>query len=121
MDKVYTLLHGRLGNILFETAVGLSYAKRYNKELHLAIKFNDKRTTPVQNYELFSKQFKVDSCVQIGQYTKIVESDYKKIPNFLPKYDGSVILDGYFQSEIYFDIPYVKSVFRIDSEIKKNI
>lgn len=117
-DKVITMIYGRLGNILFEIGAGLSYAKRTNKEFHVVNK--DYKLTPFNNYPCFYSKYKEKTPDMFRRELYCVWTcDHNKRAVTIPYLNGNVILDGYFQSEKYLDVDFVRNEFRIDDGERK--
>lgn len=109
-NNCISLLYGRLGNILFQLAAGLSYSKKYKKEFHCIIKNKD--ITPYSEYKFFAEMFPAENIVKCSRYCVIKEDQYN-IPKQLKPVKGNVLLDGYFQSDIYIDKEYIRELFAI--------
>ena len=87
--------NGRLGNNLFQIAATISYADKH-------------KMTPVFPPWKYSKIFKIPmncSPLKEGQFTRFEENGFHFTE--IPKIQN-VILNGYFQSEKYFNIPLIK-------------
>lgn len=102
MDYVTIDIKGGLGNQLFQLVTAYVYGLDHNKHLQVAKKerspsvFNSRTTywdTVFKNIEAIDKRFPINS-----RYTQ---------PGFayreIPKFNGNVALDGYFQSYKFFD------------------
>ncbi len=101
-DKVTVNLKGGLGNQLFQILAGYNYAKVHDKEFF--IDYNNKfhasqgNTPSTYKNNLFENipENKIDSSFNLYNEPSF---EYNKIP-FI---DGNVLLEGYFQSDYYFD------------------
>jgi hypothetical protein len=117
---VYSALKGRIGNNLFQIAAGLSLAKQNDSEFAAYVQnimlpepdncllkdyleqFNE---TVLRNIRLIDK-------IQPG----IVKYD-ETAPSYYPiSYHPDILIDGYFQSEKYFDRELIRETFRIDEK-----
>lgn len=102
MNKCYVQLLGGLGNQLFQIACGFAYSKKHNKELYL---YTGGWTAhqgkhPMQYEHTIFKNFKFCSSLE-GQIQEYNESKFNYIE--IPKYDGNVLLSGFYQSLKYFN------------------
>tara|TARA_R110002167_G_scaffold83186_1_gene226314 strand:- start:315 stop:1100 length:786 start_codon:yes stop_codon:yes gene_type:complete len=124
MDIVSIQLQGGLGNQMFQIATTCAYAKRYN----LTPKFDFNRC--VTSHQGFSSQKYLNNL-----FKNLTDLDISKI-NFnnyfkeqkhsftpIPKYNNNLFLDGYFQSEKYFnDFKIdIKNIFKLDEKYHKKI
>lgn len=103
MNDCYVDLMGRLGNQLFQAATGYEYAKNHNKSLKLnytnCVKFGFNLDRSGNCYsETIFKNFTFQSPIGSMNYIQENAIDF---PN-IPAHDGSVVLNGYFQSLEYF-------------------
>jgi hypothetical protein len=100
MSIVSTRLMGGLGNYLFQISAAYSISKRDNKEL--ICDYSD-HMVPHKPYSEYTNNIfnKIKFTNGIGPHTPIGESgfNYSEIPHV----DGNVRLNGYFQSEKYFN------------------
>jgi hypothetical protein len=135
--SLFTILHGRIGNLLFELAAGLKVAKDNNADC----KFYPKKTDQYRNYKEYIESNNLletifrklkDNYISIeldasrdynkketGVYKygfKGEHSIYKEIP-----YTENMILFGHFQNEKYFYKKQVFEYFGIYDEIKEEI
>lgn len=116
----------RLGNIMFQIGAYLTYAKRYNRALFLAINEYDKRKLKeYRNYFELLDRFKFLDIKElhhkyknIGFYAETPKFDYEPIPDAS---NDIVSLVGYWQNEDYFDKDLVKEFFRPSEEYKNLI
>ena len=98
---IYIKLDGRLGNNLFQIAAGVSLAKK----LSVAYK-----AVPLDKE--YADQFKQSIFRKI---------DFQEtFPENLPL-QSDMIIDGFFQSEKYFDKELVRALFEIDEDIRSYI
>ena len=115
MDKISIKLCGGLGNFLFEIATAYAYAKRYNKKLVLdkddAVVIHKKIDTYTDNILSNCKEY--FSSEKFGG-TQFNEQGFHYTE--IPKINGNVYLNGYFQSAKYFDDADIKSLFRYSQE-----
>ena len=97
MNKCYVQLVGGLGNQLFQIACGFAYSKKYNKELYLYVdRWNAHQGNHPSQYEnTIFKNFKFCSSLD-GQIEEYNEPKFNYIE--IPKYDGNVLLSGFYQS-----------------------
>lgn len=122
---VRVLLKGRIGNNLFQIAAGASLAKLNNTE---ACFYTGDYYAPFpDNCSLYEylQQFKSNILRNVTikdgvpEYTEIFEEAgfaYQPIP-----YNPDSLVEGFFQSERYFDKATVKNIFEIDAESKAYI
>ena len=95
-------LKGGLGNYLFQIAAAFSYSKKYNKKLL----FNSSDVYVVhKNIDHYMDN--IFSKLTFQNHTEKYDRNYLE-PSFnyneIPYFDGSICLDGYFQSDKYFSI-----------------
>jgi hypothetical protein len=101
-NKVTINLKGGLGNQLFQILAGYNYAKIYNKEFFIDYnnKFHASQGNHPSTYKdnLYEKipENKIDNSFNLYNEQSF---EYNKIP-FI---EGNVLLEGYFQSNNYFD------------------
>lgn len=111
---IYTYLGGRLGNCLFEIAVGASLAKRMNvpfKALTCSSIDMPEYVEPFRQSILRN----IDFSDEYPKNQKIYqEPDFAYGP--LPE-ETDLLLKGCFQSEKYFDEELVRELFSIDTEM----
>ena len=122
---VYSALKGRIGNNLFQIAAGISLAKQNNTDFAACIQ---NIMLPEPDYCLLSKyltQFKDNILRNIILLNEIPQGSIKYNEqefSYDPiKYENNILLDGYFQSEKYFDGNLIKNIFSIDETTKKYI
>jgi len=117
------LLNGRLGNNMFQIAAGASLAKKHNVPVCF---YAGDHVTPDKTSLLdFLEQFRstilrnvtiepgIPECAEV-----VKEQQFAYTP--IPFVDNSRI-EGFFQSEKYFDTDEVKRIFEIDSESRDYI
>ena len=122
MDKnISVKLKGGLGNFMFQISAAYSYSLEYKKEL--LININDVYSVHknVSHYydNIFSKLEFTTSFKPCDENFFEPFFSYQKIPFF----DGSVCIDGYFQSEKYFinHKNQVLDLFEIDKKTKRKL
>jgi hypothetical protein len=115
---VYSILKGRIGNNLFQIAIGLSFANKNNDDF---IAYIPKFVLPEpDNCYLrdYLKQFENNILRNIKFTEKlppIVDEYQEKTHTFTPiQYQNNILLNGYFQSEKYFNKTLIKELFSID-------
>jgi hypothetical protein len=90
---------GRYGNVLFELATTIAYAKRHNLEFTVPVHTDDPFWAPVYYTHLANPNFNPsleEVILEEKQY------NYKELSFEESWRDKNIILDGYFQSEKYF-------------------
>ncbi|MEK6829645.1 MAG: alpha-1,2-fucosyltransferase [Nanoarchaeota archaeon] len=101
MDKVSISLQGGLANNLFQIACAYSYGKKYSKELILLNQKKGIVHNSISSYrDSVLKDFYFFDTYNLSNFKGLRESQF--CYNELPKIDGNIVLDGYFQSEKYF-------------------
>lgn len=121
MDKVTIKLQGGLGNYLFQIAVTYSYAKEYNKTPLFSADKAIRVHKPINVYR--------DNILRKINFNGDINGTYKTYnePKFsyseIPNIDGSVFLDGYYQSEKYFSkySDDIRDLFSITPELNEEI
>lgn len=109
-----------LGNQLFQIANGYALSKRYNKNLLIHSIWNGMSKIRPSYWRSFLKN--VNQYLVHPRETKKIEK-YKE-PTFgystLQNFSKSVILEGYYQSELYFEDykEEIKSLFELTDELK---
>lgn len=122
MSKVSIKLQGGLCNYLFQIAAAYSYAKKTNKECVFSI--NDAITVHkhINTY--------TDNILRNVNFVDNVKFNGFKLynePYFsyteIPKIDGDVYLQGYFQSEKYFKEyeSEIRSIFQISNNLYETV
>jgi hypothetical protein len=98
MNKVSCNLGWRLGNILFQIFTTLSHAKKCNKE---PLFWVNRDTTNLLDYEYIFKN------INFVENKLNFENSYQELGNFeyldIPCLEGDLLLNGYFQSQKYFE------------------
>ncbi len=114
--------YGRLGNQLFQVSAVLSYAKKHGIE-HVLPVWSNQWTEGADMSEVFRGPFNIDPNITNQSADDFVESsmEYAQIPR-----SRRINLQGYFQSELYFDQDLVREALspelRIENEIvEKNV
>jgi hypothetical protein len=117
---VYSALKGRIGNNLFQIAAGLSLAEKNNTRFAAIVQ---KILLPQPDNCLlgvYLDQFKGNLLRNITFLDEIPAGTVKyNEPGFsysTIEYQPNVILDGYFQSERYFDKELIRNTFSIDKQ-----
>lgn len=113
---IVSLVKGGLGNMMFQIAAGASLAKTICEDFaysyanwHCCTEYKiDHYPTTVFSKINQIKSPNSETSVGIYQEPDLLYTPIPKIPN--------IILDGYFQSEKYFDIDLVKDLFDIPIE-----
>ncbi len=101
MNNCYVNICGGVGNQLFQIATGYAYAKKHGKKL-IINPYNwsaSQGTNPLVYKDSIFKNFEYDKPDE-----KAIPINEKRF-NYdeLPFYEGSVVLNGYFQSLKYFE------------------
>ena len=115
---IYSCLQGRIGNIMFEVVAAASHAKKMEVP-YLAL-FSRPDSLPEWDnwYIEYLEQFKETILRNIplsGEYPEnIYRFEERKMTYKALASVKDMILDGYFQSEKYFDKELVRELFAID-------
>lgn len=96
MNTVSVNLVGRMGNQMFIIATSLSYAAKYDLELHIPAQTLNPQAWPMVIPHLGCKQINTKGWTVYNE----PEHSYNEIPSFPGQ---NVLLNGYFQSSKYFD------------------
>jgi len=122
---VYALLNGRLGNNLFQIATAASIAARNNTDFMV---YPPESYTPLlKDFTMtkYLKQFEENILKNVKILTDMpaysVRYQEKSFPYEKIDYVDNMIIDGFFQSEKYFEPGIVRSLFEIDPETKSYI
>lgn len=118
-NLVTTILQGGLGNIMFQIAATIGYAKKHNKTYRFYSQFHHEsnhgsiqqyKTNILKNLEL------IDLQKEPNKFYRYEEPcfHYKEIPYF----SNNIALLGYFQSSKYFDefSDHIRDFFNFDLE-----
>lgn len=119
-DFVLPKLAGGLGNFLFQLSSAFSYGLKYNKKLFVDLRDIQEGHTPIAEY--FKNIFrKIEFGYFQGQYQIYNEKNFNF--NNIPFYKGNLKLNGYFQSEKYFNTfrQEILSLFEINKEFEDKI
>lgn len=103
-DKVFIKLLGGLGNNLFQIATAYAYAKRHDKELVLVKEKHGTTHGSLDTYDnnILSKiKYTEQNDLNLANYLIYQEPHFHYAE--IPKVDGNIFLNGYFQSEKYFE------------------
>lgn len=113
---VYSMLTDRIGNNLFQVAAGASLA--YRHKVDYAVCIPDFMLPDGSDLENYIEQYKDNIFRKISFVTEVPEDVgeyYQSGFHFTPlEYRRRVCLNGYFQSEKYFEREYIKDLFSID-------
>jgi hypothetical protein len=117
MNLITTKLAGGLGNILFQIAASYGYARKYNRKPIFYTNTHIPQHKHITSY-LDNILRKVDMHVSPIDFTVYKEPNFHY--NDIPEMTGNVMLDGYFQSEKYFESikEEIKDLFKIDDNTK---
>ena len=111
---IYIKLDGRLGNNLFQIAAGVSLAKKLSvayKAVPLDKEYADQFKQSIFRKIDFQETFPENLFIYKEPCFK-----YRQIP-----LQSDMIIDGFFQSEKYFDKELVRALFEIDEDIRSYI
>jgi hypothetical protein len=115
---IVSLVKGGLGNMMFQIAAGASLANEIGTEFSYSY-LNWHCCTPykIDHYPntIFSNINKTESCGQLSNLQ--VFKERTTLYNPIPKL-SNLMLDGYFQSERYFNTELVKTLFNIPTQPK---
>lgn len=118
MSNIIIDLQGNLGNVLFQLSHALTYSKRSEKKLY--IRCIDSKSEQVFLNSLILKN------LNIPKWTKpinssdiyITENSFNKFIELRTDYPNeNVFIEGYFESERYFDSDLIKNTFNFNSII----
>lgn len=123
MGNVYTILKGRIGNVMFQiaAATSLAYRMKTNCKAYILPTYwtskpdNCFLPTYLESYKnnVLNKIVFIEKLPP--QYVLCQETEFSY--NELPEIDN-VCLSGYFQSEKYFNKPLVRDLFRMDKDME---
>lgn len=110
-------MYGKLGNQLFQIAAVVSYAKRYRMDYFLP-EWSNRWTEGIDMTQIFKGPFNVDDRVLHADTEDFREKSmtYSEIP-----ISNRLNLEGYFQSERYFEEDLIREMFSIESRIESEI
>lgn len=103
MNNCYVNVIGGIGNQLFQIAAGYAYAKKYNKKL-IINPYNwvaSQGNSPLSYKDTIFKKFQYGNFAEDATITTIQEKGFNY--DELPFVEGSISLNGYFQSLKYFE------------------
>nr|WP_186972193.1 alpha-1,2-fucosyltransferase [Bacteroides intestinalis] len=125
---IYIRLSGRLGNYLFQIAVGASLAKRYGTDFKVVVAPDTEAITTISDESMWKyvSSFRETIFREI-EFVREVPVDiplyswrdfpYKPIP-----YEGKdLLIDGYFQSYKYIDTDLLQQLYAMPEEIGNNL
>lgn len=121
---IYILLKGRLGNNLFQIAAGASLADANHtdfcvhavgKENHPGLSSSYEELIALKETLLRNVEIR-NGKPENGALYKEIQFVYSPIP-----YQDGLILDGYFQSEKFFNQELVRDIFRIDENLGQDV
>lgn len=108
---VYSLLKGRIGNILFEIAAGATLADKLGVSFFGVYHYSGQKY--VSQYEnILLKKINFTSEIPVV-YFHYIESDFSYKEITVPT-GQDIVLDGFFQSEKYFNASLVRDIFIFD-------
>jgi hypothetical protein len=109
--------YGKLANQLFQVAAVISYAKKNNVDYFLP-EWSNRWTNGIDMTQIFRGPFNVDNNVL---HTNTQDFKEKSMEYFeIPKTDR-LNLEGYFQSERYFEEELIREIFSIEPRIENEI
>jgi hypothetical protein len=98
--EVSAILMGGLGNYMFQIAAAYSYAKRY--DVHVGFNCQESIGSHQHVTEYQNNVLKGINLYYTRKYQPLQHSERGFHYQEIPKYDKSILLYGYFQSEKYF-------------------
>lgn len=119
MKKVSILLKGGLGNYMFQIACAYSYAKKNNKECFFT-------TNDAVKIHKYIDSYRENVLKNVPLIESHGQNGFKRYnePTFhfteIPNIEGDVYLDGYFQSEKYFNnySEDIRKLFKFPEKLK---
>jgi hypothetical protein len=118
---IYSVLKGRIGNNLFQIAAGYTLAARNNTEFvayipDFILPEPDRCTLKVyleqfRNSILRNVKFTETFPPEFEKYIESEDLSYREIP-----FKENLVLDGYFQSDKYFDRDLIRDLFSLDKK-----
>lgn len=115
---VYSLLKGRIGNILFQIAAGATLAEKLGVNFYAVYHYSGKAYVSQYEKTLLNKINFIDKIPDdcfIYTETDFFYSDIIISP------EKDIVLDGFFQSEKYFNKPLVRELFSFNEAFKHEI
>ena len=120
---IYVLLDGRIGNNLFQIAAAASLAHANKSEFRIIT--GDYLTPDSGSLSQYLKKFEKNILRKVSfagetpdNLTTFREKDFSYSP--VP-YSENMLMQGFYQSEKYFDPEVVRSLFEIDPETRRYI
>lgn len=112
---LYVILHGRLGNNLFQIATAASLTRNF-----VFCTINENQVKQVAQYKdsIFKNVKTMNGIPKDVPYYKEPVHSYSRIPY---EEGENLLIDGYFQSEKYFKRNVVLDILKIPDIIKKDI
>jgi hypothetical protein len=102
ISYVTSHLQGGLGNYMFQIAAALGISNRDNKQLKIDISDIAVIHSPIELY--YKNIFRKINFGLVSEYEFVHSSHHSPIEFLeIPKINGSLILDGYYQNEKYFN------------------
>lgn len=121
MEEVTITLQGGLGNYMFQIAAAHAYGLKHNKKPVLTINDSVVIHKPLNTYKDNVLSNVIFSDSKSGNFFAYNEEGFHYAE--IPKIEGNVILNGYFQSEKYFKdySEDIKKLFSYPKEIAEKI
>jgi GR25 family glycosyltransferase involved in LPS biosynthesis len=122
-DCIIVSPNAGLGNQLFQIANGYAYALNNNKKLYIHCIWNGMSKSRPSYWRTYLKN--LNSYLIHPRETKKIKK-YKESTfgySSIPKFSKSIVLEGYYQSEKYFEDykEEIKSLFQLPEELKPTI
>lgn len=116
---ITTELYGRMGNQMFQIAATIGYATKHGMEWNVPRDTQNNRSFPPRFTHLINPKYDV-----MLPQEEILENGhaYQEIPFYEDWKEVNYIMDGYWQSELYFKhaVPQVLEAFNLPWEAKKD-